>query len=234
MKRKLLLLGGAISFMFLMAAFLPVNAAMAAAIPEKNIVTVYGFGKTSVSPDKAMISVTVDAHEKTSKDVRKKIKEQRAALMVLLKSFGITSNDVQMTYYSVYPQYEFKENNERVATAYDASASLNINVTAVDKVAEIIDAISESENSNVNVTGSSFMLEKRDDALDQAREMAAKDAMARVQKLAKSLNIKIGNIINVSELNTDYGYPYYATGSSSEPTNIDVTMQLEVSYEIVP
>jgi len=209
----------------MIATFVPAMA-FAAAPTDKEAVTITGTGKVTVDADLAQLSFTLNAHEATAKAAYKKLTDQTKMVADTLSQFGVTGKDVQITWYSMYPTYKYNEKGQQSGVDYfDASRTVNVNLRKLDKVNEVLDALADKEIYSLSSVN--YMLENRQDAQDKARELAVADAQRRAAAVAKSLGIKLGNIIGASEYNNDYG-PIYGTGSEQ----VDVQMNLEVNYEI--
>lgn len=209
----------------MVATFVPAMA-FAAAPANMEAITVTGSGKVTVAADLAQLSFNLTAHEKSAKEAYKKLTEQTKTVATTLSQFGITDKDVQITWYNMYPTYKYDEMGQQSGVDYfDASRTVNVNLRQLDKVNDVLDALADKEIYSLSSVN--YMLEKRVDAQDQAREAASTDAKRRADAIAKTLGVNLGRVVSAVEYNYDYG-PIYGTGSEL----VDVTMNLEVSYEI--
>ena len=88
----------------LMLTVLPV-----AALGEgESTVTVYGYGKTYVTLDTAVITFEISASAKTVQEARKQHDQKLEELYTTLESVGISKNQLQMSDSFLNTQYEFK------------------------------------------------------------------------------------------------------------------------------
>lgn len=208
----------------------------AATMPTTQAVTVYGQGHVAAQADKAMISLNLSAHEKTSKEVNKKMRDTQRMIIKALKSYGVGEKDLVVNYFSVYPYSDYqygvdgKGESQAKITAYDANRTLTLTVRNVDMAEEIQDVLLEMDTpATLNVNSVSYALENTETAMDQAREVATVDATKRATKMAKLLNVQLGDIVNSVEVNN---YMYYPATSYDGSKVVDIYMQVEVSYEI--
>lgn len=209
----------------MVATFVPAMA-FAAAPANVEALTVTGSGKVTVAADLAQLSFNLTAHEKSAKEAYKKLTEQTKTVASTLSQFGITDKDVQITWYNMYPTYKYDEKGQQAGVDYfDASRTVNVNLRQLDKVNDVLDSLADKEIYSLSSVN--YMLENRQDAQDKAREAASADAKRRAQAVAKTLGVNLGRVVGASEYNYDYG-PIYGTGSEL----VDVTMNLEVNYEI--
>ena len=158
-----------------------------------------------------------------------------------LSAYGVTNKDIQTTWYSVYPQYDYTyaETKGEPATqkiiGYTASRSVTVTLKDVKKVSEAFDKLLDANFSNIG--GINYDIKDNSAYIDKAREAAVKNAADKAGKLAKLMNFKLGKVQSVYENQSYNGYsPMYNSmgyGSSIEPMDLDVTLDLNVTYELV-
>ena len=74
----------------------------------ESTVTVYGYGKTYVTLDTAVITFEISASAKTVQEARKQHDQKLEELYTTLESVGISKNQLQMSDSFLNTQYEFK------------------------------------------------------------------------------------------------------------------------------
>jgi uncharacterized protein YggE len=112
----------------------------------------------------------------------------------------------------------------------------------MDRLNNVIDA-GTAAGAN-SVSGVSFEVENKDEAINQARAEAIKKAKDKAKRIASESGISLGRIINVSESYPGNYQPYAVAdmafgkgaGGNAEQTNIqpgqtEIKVEVTVSYE---
>lgn len=158
---------------------------------------VVGEGKVDVVPNTAYVDVGVTVNNSsTVEEARKKIDKINSQLIEAVKKLGITSKEIKTTNYSVYPTYTYENNTNRI-TGYDGNATITVKTKKTETVPLIIEEATKAGANQINNTR--FVVD--DPALyrEEARGKAIKNAQDQAEKLAKSLGIKLGKVVNVVE-----------------------------------
>jgi len=237
------LLGGATTTQVLAAAEEETQT-----IPRTMIVV--GQGKVSSQPDIAMATVGVQV---TSPDIKEATSEASATMeeiMAALKAMDIADSDIQTTSYSINyerrPDFEVRVSPESDATEpegrYHVSNMVNIKIRDLDKVGQVLD---EVVNAGANsIWGVNFGIDDMSELESEARAKAVEDARARAEELAELSGVKLGSVIQVSEIVGSSAYvagyvvPEMAArvmGGGAGPTSpgeLQVTTQLQITFAI--
>lgn len=118
--RKLLLpaaIGAALAL--LLAAFYPMGAS---ADGQYRGLSVTGSGTATASPDLAYVNLGVEAEENTASRARYAAAQAMAAVLESLRKNDLAANDIQTTYFSIRPVYDWVEETICPDTAADADA----------------------------------------------------------------------------------------------------------------
>jgi len=206
---------------------------------------VSGEGKVTVTPDIAKITVGIQENGTSLKQVQDSVNKKSKTLTDALKKLGIADSDIKTVSYNVYPQYDFTNIVQNI-TGYQVSTNYEVTIKNFDI---INNAIVTSTTSGANVVGGiNFQLSDatQKQKLQDARDLAVKDAKDKADGLAKAAGITLGKVINVSENQNNnvvrqFALPVAGGGvdlqkSIAPPqvqpgqTEIDVTISL--SYEV--
>ena len=206
---------------------------------------VTGEGKVTVTPDIAKITFGIQENGASLKQVQDSVNKKSKVLTDALKKLGIADNDIKTVSYNVYPQYDFTNPNQKI-NGYQVSTNYEVTIKNFDV---INDAIVTATASGANTVGQiNFELNDatQKQKLQDARDLAVKDAKDKAEGLARSAGITLGKIINVSENQNNpvvrqFALPVTGGGvdlqkSVTPPqvqpgqTEIDVTISL--SYEV--
>lgn len=166
---------------------------------------VVGEGRVDVVPDVAYVDVGVTVNNAaTVEEARKKMDKINSDLVSAVKKLGVTSKDIKTTNYSVYPSYTYENNTNRI-TGYDGNATVTIKTKKIESTAQVIESATKAGANQINNTR--FAVDNPAKYREEARESAIKNAKEQAQKLAGSLGIKLGKVINVVESLNDGSSP---------------------------
>ena len=161
-----------------------------------------------------------------------------------LKELGIDEKDIQTSGYSVFSERYSPDGTASTETQYRVTNTVNVLIRDLDKVGAVLDA-SIAAGAN-NIYGVEFLLDDPTAARSAARQMAVENAAATATELAGLTGVKVGPIVSISEVIGNNGGMYsnqftqFSTGASSgrlptpvEPGQLRLTMQLQVTYELL-
>jgi uncharacterized protein YggE len=166
------------------------------------------------------------------------------AIIAALKNLGIADEDIQTSNISINPVYDYNSSSPQI-TGYQVTNQVNVHVTDITKVADVIDNSVAAGATNVNYV--SFDVADRTTAENQARTAAVNDAKSHADALAAAAGVTITGVQSISETTMSYPYPIYgaadasgkggAPGAPSVPTPVqpgtqDITITITVSYLI--
>lgn len=237
---KKLICSAVIASMFIMSA-VPV---FAYDLPE-NTIAVSGRGIVSVEPDTAQISLAVV----TSNSDAAKAKEENNRIYnnvcESLKAAGIKEDDIKSTWYYVYTERDYENNNE--VTGYRVENSFTVKTNDKDNAGKYVDIAVSSGATEVN--GISFSIENPHEYYD----LALKQALLNAQNSAETIKDAIGadnlSIYSIEEQSSRFSYSttnsvfeekavadYGAGSSASMPTeitydDIEITANVNAVYK---
>ncbi|TQD23812.1 SIMPL domain-containing protein [Methanolobus vulcani] len=206
-------------------------------------ITMSGYAEQKVVPDTASLSIGVVIQSETAQEASDENAAIMSAVISGLKELGLEDKEIQTSYVSVYPVYNY--DGERTITGYSASNSVQVTTTKLDYLSDIID---NSTASGANQIGSiSFTVS--DDMQEQLRDElvgeAVDNARTKADELADNLGLKITGVQTASMYeNGDTGIYYGryvveeaamdAGGISTpiEPGESTVSMSVDVTYYI--
>ena len=221
-------------------------AAQTATLPRT--ITVVGQGKVTSQPDVARTTVGVEVSAPTVKEVTSEAADKMDKVLAALKAQGVADKDIQTSNYSIH--YDERYPMERPAKVegsddieqsgvYRVSNMVNIKIRDLDKVAGVIDAVVEAGVNSL--WGVDFALDDTSEVEAEARAKAVSDATDRAEELAKLSNVKLGYIVEITEVIGSS--PFYAPramefagggggGGPISPGELEVAMQVQVTFAI--
>lgn len=176
---------------------------------------VVGEGKVDVVPDTAMVNVgIVISNSSTVEDAQSQINLTNNAIVTAMKNLGISDEDISTSNYSINPDYNYESGRNEI-TGYSGNASLSIKVRNLDTLPQVIEQATKSGANQI--LGTSFVIDKPEEARARARNAAIENAQEQAKELANRLGIKLGKVTNIVEsTGGDYPIPFYDRTMSLE------------------
>ena len=183
-------------------------------------VQVTGQGKVSYQPDIANVTVGVQVDKAYSAEYAlKQLNDKVNKILAVLKTAGLAAEDIQTQNYSLYPQYDYRDNVSTPA-GYSANQQLVIKVKGLasgndDRIGKVI---AEATKAGANqVTSLTFDASNINDLKQEARLKAIADAKSKAGSLATATDVELGDIVGWWENFVQApGVPYYGGMGGSE------------------
>ena len=192
------------------AAFLAIAGTSAFAEdakPREAVIMVSGEGQSAISPDTALVTLSVVKQAKSAHDALDQNNKAMGAVLATLKDSGIAERDMQTSGFSIQPQYNYANGangqpKPPELIGYQATNSLSVRVRDLTKLGSLID---QAVGLGINQGGDiQFINDKPDAALEEARKSAVANALAKAKTLSAAAGVKLGRVIEISE---DAGRP---------------------------
>ena len=210
-------------------------------------VTVTGQGKVAYNPDIAIVTLGVQI-DKLAKpeEALSQLNNKVSSIVKAVKALGITEENIQTQNYSLYPQYDYKDNIS-VVSGYNANQQIVIKVVDYDKSPnKLSTVIAEASKAGANqVNNLAFDASNMNDLKQTARIEAISDAKSKSDALAAAAGVQLEDITGWYE-NLINPLPVYATdygkggmgagGAVSNPVigagGREVIIEIGVTYNI--
>lgn len=187
-----------------------------------NTISVKGDGKVYAKPDKAEFSVRVTKTRDTSKQALEEVNKRISKIKERLDKKGVVEKDIQTSNLSIYPDYDWKNNNW-VLVGQRASQTLTVSVRNIGekatKIAEILDEVASVDD--VRIFSIKFDIESKKDIFSQARELAFKKAEQKASELAELASVELLDPVSIKDVSTDFNKGTY------EVTQTNVAFEYE-------
>lgn len=208
-------------------------------------ITVTGTGSIKVKPDIATINIGVTTDDADAGKAQETNSAEMNKVLKALKDNGVEDKDVQTSYFSIYPKYDYSymvmSVTEPTVSGYTVTNSVNVTVRDISKVGEILNAaISAGGNYGGNV---SFSISDDSKYYAVALDLAIKNAKSKADVIAKSIGVSIEKPSSVTESGyyrpisySDYAYDAAlkaVSGAGSVPISqgdLEVTATVTVEY----
>lgn len=162
-------------------------------------ISVVGEGRAMAAPDRAVFHIGVQARRPSVREARADSAEAIGRVLEALQEAGVAEDDIQTSQLSIEPEYEYTERARRFL-GYLATNTLTVRMTALDRVADAIDAAVTAGGDAARLDGLRFELADPTAARAEARGRAVEDARARAEQLAEASGVGLGDAVAVEEV----------------------------------
>lgn len=159
-------------------------------------ITVSGTGEVRISADTAVISLGVNARDKDALKAQQKANGTIAAIRAALQAEGVEEKEITTDFMNLYAIYDYQNDGEQVS-AYNASSTLAIRVTDMERVGTLID-VSFGAGANT-LNGITFSASDPGEAKTEAMKAAVADAQRKAEILAEAAGLQITGMESIAE-----------------------------------
>jgi hypothetical protein len=199
MKKTALTLAAALALTAPLAAQ-PVQEQETTAERVVPVLSVQGSGSSRVDPDEATVRLGVQAQAPTAQAVMQQVNQTANAILAAVRKLGVPEKDIQTSELNLSPVYaqlpQDRGGEPRIA-GYQASNVVSIRLTKLDQVGPAVDAgLGAGAN---RLDGVLFGLQNDQAARADALAQAAAAARTKAAALARALNVRLAEIVEVVE-----------------------------------
>lgn len=164
------------------------QAQNAAPNPIPNTIFAGADGKFETAPDTALIQFNISAQAESAKDAYDQASKQAEATRQVLRSNGIDPKTAEVGFFSVNPQYDWKNPKHRVI-GYQVTTSVSLKLKDFSKIGAVTQQLADAS------VGESQSLSYTLDSTEDAKGKAVADAYRRVRASAQSLATASGRTL---------------------------------------
>ena len=199
-------------------------------VDPPHVIEVAGTGKVVVSPDYAIVSLSVIGYGATVESAQAAAEEKSLAAYATILQSGVLKSDVSREGIQTGVRYE---EDGLTVKQYTATENITVTVRKVTNVSQItrsaVDAaVATSSSGNVEIAATNYGVTRLGDAYNDAVIAAMEDARTKADVIAEASGVRIKSMYSFSE---DAGT---ADAELSSITNnkegITVTAKVRVSY----
>jgi uncharacterized protein len=218
----------------------PQNITVSSSEDSNMGISVSGMGKVTGTPDTVEVDLAVSVLADSVEEATGGAAEKADALIAALTSNGVASEDITTTDYSIYPEYDYSGNEQRLI-GYRVNNSVVAKIRDVEQTGPVLDAVTDATGDEVRINGLSFSIEDNAEMLAAARTAAWNDALAKAQQLAELSGQELGNAVSITETvdTPPTPIPYAADSGGAErastpiePGTSAVTITLQVDFAL--
>ena len=204
-------------------------------------INVSGQGKVTGKPDTLTVNLGISLLRPTVDAATADAATLAAAIINALKSAGVAEADIQTANYSIYPEYDWSGEQQRLL-GYRVSNEVRVKIRNLETAGATIDAATTAGGDATVVNNLAFSIEDNAELLQMARTAAWADAEGKARQLAQLAGLDLGAAISITE-SISYDTPpiYYeramqeATDGAVTPISSgtqDVIVNIQVTFRI--
>ncbi len=202
-------------------------------------ISVSGTGEVTGTPDTVEVDIGVSVLGKTVEEAASMAADKADGLISALTSKGVAKEDITTTNYSIYPEYDYSGNTQKLV-GYRVTNTVRAKIRDIASSGNVIDRAVAAGGDAVQVNGLSFSIEDNTELIQAARDAAWKDAFDKATQLAELSGRTLGPATAISETFSAPPVPifygeYAAAADSARETPIQpgtsaVTVNLSVQF----
>lgn len=165
--------------------------------------TVHGEAITKAAPDEVTLPVTIREENINIKAAKEKHDKKLNDLLKLAETMGIAKDDIQTSFTSISPQYDYRDHGKPKLLDYRVETSIDFRLDDISKLADFLDRVINLGITEIGDVSYSLKNEERikEDTLAKAMTKAYEKAMrlATAAKVTLDKPVAIeegGNVVN--------------------------------------
>lgn len=161
-------------------------------------VTVSGDSQTRVAPDTAVVRFSVVTQNSQALGAQQENARKSETVKTAIES--VTKNiktEIKTSDYSLNPEQDYYSGKMPKILGYQAKNTVTVSISDLSQIGAVIDAATGAGANSID--GISFVLREDSPAQGDALALATKQALAKAESIAQSLNGKIVRIVESSE-----------------------------------
>lgn len=172
---------------------------------KSNILTVRGEAVSKVAPDQVTLPVTVREENVNAKVAKERQDEKLRGLLKLAESTGIDKNDIQTSYTSVNPLYDYPRNEKPKLRSYQVETSINFTLNDISKLGDFMNGVIELGITDMGSV--SYSVKDEEKIKEQTLAKALEKAYEKATLMASVAKVSIDRPIIISEEEAQVNYP---------------------------
>lgn len=161
-------------------------------------ISVVGDSQTKVAPDTALITFAVVTQNKQALDAQQENARKSEAVKTAVEAAAQNAKpEIKTSDYSLNPEQDYYSGKMPKILGYEVKNTVTVSIKDLTQVGAVIDAATKAGANSVE--GIRFVLGETSPAQGDALALAAKQAMAKAESIAQSLNGKIVRVVESSE-----------------------------------
>jgi len=206
-------------------------------------IAVNGTGKVYLTPDIAYVTIGVHTENKDAALAVAENTKKAEDVKKAVTDMGVEAKDIQTVNFSIYPQQQYDTTGRPTGEiTYMVDNMIMVAVRDLDQIGELLDAVVQAGANSIS--GISFDVADRSEALSEARKAAVDDAALQAKELATAAGVTLGPVFSISTAGITQPIPMYEKGLGGgaavaaqaavpvSPGQMVVQVDVNVVYEI--
>lgn len=161
-------------------------------------ITVVGESESKIQPDTAIITFAVVTQAKQAVDAQQQNATKSEAVKQAVQAVTAdASAEIKTSNYNLRPEQDYYSGKMPKILGYEVRNTVTVSVNKLDRVGTIIDAATTAGANSVE--GIQFVVGQASPAQGEAVAMATKQAMAKAEAAATSINGRIVRVVQTVE-----------------------------------
>ena len=154
-------------------------------------------GETRVTPDRALVQVTVDSRAETAASAGADNRAKQDRVIEAVKASGVASPQIRTIGYRVTPEYAQPERGKAPrVTGYRANNTIQVEVRSVENIGKVIDAALAAGATNIASVG--LYSSNTEAARREAVQLAVTKARGEAESAATAAGGTLGTLIELT------------------------------------
>ncbi len=201
---------------------------------QRQTMIVTGNGAIHAEPDQGTIQIGITTHAEQLTDAQAENAERSKSVVDRLTSLGIQQSEIQTSHFSVAPQYDYIDGQQRFRN-YEVQHQLHVTVKDISKIGEIIDAAVQSGATEVSAV--QFGISNSSELYERSLSKAVQKAHTHAEALAHAAEVVLQQVpLHIQEEagNSVMPYPIQMAKMSAapgiEPGTLEIQATVTVTY----
>ncbi|MDX1615161.1 MAG: SIMPL domain-containing protein [Candidatus Promineifilaceae bacterium] len=178
----------------------------------ERMITVSGVGSIEAEPDTAIVRLGVETQADTAEAALDQNSEQMQGVIEALTEAEIAEEDIQTSGLRLQPIYDEPTGASPATTrelvGYRASNTVEVRTTDLDNLGATLDAAVAAGGNTIQSIR--FEISNNAALLEQAREAAMRDAIAKAEQLTALAGAELGAVLTIEEQGQSRPSPVFA------------------------
>lgn len=198
--------------------------------PEGSGISVSGEATVTVTPDRADLTLGLEAQAVTAQAAQRKNTETMEKVLAALEAAGVERKDIRTAGYTLMPlrRWDGKTNRE-IREGYRSTNLVTVTTEKLDQVGKLADlAVAAGANQVQEIA---FTVADRGKGREEALGQAVARARERAGRMARAAGVRLGKVKTMSET-TDETRPVYGLGKLA--AGFDAASRSEAGVPVEP
>jgi len=196
---------------------------------QERTISVRGSANIVVTPDLFRFSVYVEEKGELVSKLNAGVSEKTQQVIRLLKKHKVANGDIQSMHVQLNPWYERHQNGSR-QKGFILSRQINITLRTLGDYSKLLDGVLKVGVTRID--GFSYELDDKSQVYMQALQQATENAKTRAQTLVKPLNVNVGAVRSIQEVNSHAPTPVYAKSMMAERMDMDLPGEIGIRSDV--